>query len=248
MLFACSPSGLFGRTHNAYSVQLNFADRPVAMPKTNSGGGFGFSRASSICYDDVAPVVCKTPRLTVHERIDGVEVLRLKTVPAGRMIYGIASTPTINSHGYSLLTKGCVVRLPTPLLSAHAKFGGPIGAVFHVEKSDSRLYVRARLFAGPAADYAWKLITSGETLSFSGAALPGSTTAEAEVDGVKFYSNWTLGEVSICRKGANPDCWAQIFNGEFATAASPGLGARGGASDSASATGRATSAVTWKSA
>lgn len=122
------------------------------------------------------------------------------------MIQGIASTPTINSHKYSLSSGGCRARFPIPVLSGHAK-GPPIGEVVLVRIAERSVFVEAIIFEGnPAADHAWKLIESGETRCFSGAADQSSWRLAGEVDGVKFYDSWWLKEVSVCRTGANPDC------------------------------------------
>ena len=126
------------------------------------------------------------------------------------MIQGIASTPTIDDHGQSLASKGCSFSLPVPLLSKHAKFGWPIGEVVLARKSPSQIYVVASLFEGRAADYAWRLVQTGELQCLSVAVAPDGCEVEAEVEGVRFYSKWRLAEVSIVRRGANPDCRFEI--------------------------------------
>lgn len=124
------------------------------------------------------------------------------------MIHGIASTPTVNSHGDSLKSDGCQICLPVPLKSEHGT--GRVGEIVYVRRSRQSLYVRAIMDEGSAAaDYAWNLILNGETRCFSAAA---AATGEAtSVDGKKFYSKWTLGEVSVCRNAANSDCYFEIF-------------------------------------
>lgn len=154
----------------------------------------------------------KAPSRFGHSLRDGIETIWIKDVPKGRKIHGIASTSTINSHNYALLAKGMTARLPVPLLSSHEGHRAPIGEIFHIRKRETEVYVIGRLYENEAADHAWCLIERGETLCFSGAASPGSTHLQGISQGVKFYDRWTLGEVSICPKGANPDCTFSIYS------------------------------------
>ncbi|MBB4262665.1 hypothetical protein [Bradyrhizobium sp. CIR3A] len=159
--------------------------------------------------------------------VNGVETIWMKNAAGGRltakrMIHGIASTPTINSHKYSLLSRGMMVKLPVPLLSSHKGHATPIGQVVLVRKKADQIYVQAVVFHNEAADYAWKLIEQGETRCFSGAAAPDGYRVQGVVDGVTFYDRWTLGEVSVCRKGANPDCTFEILPSSSLLAAAPG--------------------------
>jgi hypothetical protein len=79
------------------------------------------------------------------------------------------------------------------------------------------------------------------------ARFPSNTsTIEAEVDGIRFHKSWKLGEVSIVRTPANPDCWCLIWIGNCDTGDLPPVGARGERRDTASGTGSLTSALTWK--
>lgn len=136
-----------------------------------------------------------------------------------RIIEGIASTPTPNSHGYALSSAGCCIRLPLPLLSSHGYFGDGrkmagtleqcrIGWVVWARKSREQILVRACVDEGyEAADYAWKLIEAGELRAFSGAASRDSyKNLRGVADRVAFFDKWDLLEVSACRAGANPDC------------------------------------------
>jgi len=135
-----------------------------------------------------------------------------------RIIEGIASTPTPNSHGHSLSSKGCLIRLPVPLLAGHGfmrdtrKLAGPIhkcriGWVTWLRKSREQILVRACVDEGyEAADDAWKLIEAGALRAFSGAAVCNDLHLRGVVDGVRYFDQWTLEEVSVCRTGANPDC------------------------------------------
>lgn len=127
-----------------------------------------------------------------------------------RGIHGIASTPRINAYETSLASDGVEVDLPLPLFSQHDTRGAPIGEVFYAAKGPDRLYVRARLFDTPAATYAWGLIVTGEVRAFStGAAMP--LEPGSVVDGKKFFTRWPLTEVSICRRGGNPDCVFEVM-------------------------------------
>jgi hypothetical protein len=146
-----------------------------------------------------------------HWHSGDMQCIWIEGAKSERMIDGIASTPTVNSHKYSLASAGCHIRLPVPLLSSHKGHSTPIGEVVHVRKCPLQIYVRAIVHHGPAGDYAWEMIESGELRAFSGAAVQESWKLDGIVDGVSFYKNWTLREVSICREGANPDCWFDIY-------------------------------------
>jgi hypothetical protein len=129
-----------------------------------------------------------------------------------RMVHGLASTPTINSHKYSLDSSQCRIVLPIPLLVAHEKIGS-VGEIVMVRRSPREIYVIGALHDNsPASDYAWELVQQGTLKAFSGAAEPGSATAVGSVLDVKFYGQWTLSEVSLCLQGANPDCRTEIFS------------------------------------
>ena len=149
------------------------------------------------------------------KRVDGVETVWLEGRTGRRMIFGIASTPTINSHGYSLSSDGCAARLPVPVLSEHAGEGKPIGEVILLRKNREHVYVEAVIFEDNfAADHAWKLIESGKLRAFSGAMSgdPRTYHLQGIADGVSFYDRWTLKEVSICRAGACPGCGFEIMH------------------------------------
>jgi hypothetical protein len=129
-----------------------------------------------------------------------------------RMVHGLASTSTINNHKYSLDASKCRIGFPIPLLASHEKFGS-VGEIVLARRSPREVYVIAALHDdNAAADCTWELIRQGELKAFSGAAEPGSLAAVGSVLDVKFYGEWTLSEVSLCRQGANPDCLAEIFS------------------------------------
>ena len=149
-----------------------------------------------------------------NERVNGTETVWLEGRTGRRMICGIASTPTINAHKYSLSSEGCVARLPIPVLSQHEGDGKPIGEVVRLRKSRRHVYVEAIIFEGNvAADHAWRLIEAGELRALSGAMSndPRTHRLQGIADGVSFYDQWMLKEVSICREGANPDCRFEIL-------------------------------------
>ena len=54
----------------------------------------------------------------------------------------------------------------------------------------------------------WRLINDGTLRSLSVAKR--NLVYDAEVDGVRYVRTWHLGEVSICRRGANPDCIFEV--------------------------------------
>lgn len=161
-----------------------------------------------------APVI-KVPKGSTrfgHIRSGEIETLWVKRHSGKRMIHGVATTPTISSNKQSMSSRGCTIRLPVPVFSQHASAADRIGEVVSVRKSAREIYVIAVIDEhGAAADYAWRLIEAGEVRAFSVAAIKGAEIG-AIVDGIKFWKRWTLGEVSICRAGANPDAYFEIYN------------------------------------
>ena len=139
-----------------------------------------------------------------------------------RMIYGIASNPSVNSNGYSLSSKGCSVKFPIPLLSQHGHIGdtrnaphkmsdSKIGEIVWLKKTADAIWVRAVIDHSLAGDHAWKLIRSGETRAFSTAAVESSIRLKGIVDGHRFFDRWLLKEVSVCRAGACPGATFDIY-------------------------------------
>lgn len=153
------------------------------------------------------------PRFALTRRA-GVETLWIRGAGGPRMIAGIASTPAVNGHKCSLSSSGCRVRLPVPLYSQHATSAPPVGQVVFVRKSAAGIYVRAVIGSGAAADHAWQLIMRGEARAFSAAAADGAHVSGI-VDGVNYFDDWRLAEVSICRAGANPDARLEVFIGRI---------------------------------
>jgi len=130
-----------------------------------------------------------------------------------RLIHGLASSSTINEHDYALIARGMTAVLPLPVLSVHTGHECPLGQVFYIRANASKVYIRAQIFDTDAGDYAWNLIQCGDLRAFSGAAARDSMKLQGVVEKKKFYSEWRLGEVSICRKGANPDSIFEIWDG-----------------------------------
>jgi hypothetical protein len=132
---------------------------------------------------------------------------------ARRMVHGIATTPTITTNNHSRSSAGCRVDFPIPLLVSHEAHGS-VGEVVMLRRSPREIYVIAALHDDNlAADYAWSLVEQGELKAFSVASAPGSHhKISGAVLGTLFYSEWTLGEISLCRTGANPDARAEIFS------------------------------------
>jgi hypothetical protein len=123
-----------------------------------------------------------------------------------RMVHGIASTPTITTNNHSRSSAGCVVDFPIPLLCKHEALGS-IGEIVMLRRSPREIYVIAALHDDNlAADYAWSLVEQGELRGFSVASVKRSSTVAGSVLGTKFYSTWTLSEISLVRTPANPDC------------------------------------------
>lgn len=102
------------------------------------------------------------------------------------------------------------VKMPVPLLFAHKGIEVPIGDVFMVSKSEHQVYVRALIFEdNAAADHAWLLIEAGEVRALSVSRT--DQHLQGIVDGISFYDRWRLKEVSICRRGANPQAYFEIL-------------------------------------
>lgn len=148
---------------------------------------------------------------------DGVEKLWIDK-SGRRVIEGIASTGAMTTRDLAHNPKGCLVRFPVPLLFGHGyvnvngarKRGyrrvedARVGEVVMVLKRPDAVIVRAVIDDSLAGDAAWALIESGEARCFSVCA--SNNQLKGIVEGNKFYDEWTLKEVSVCFKGANPDC------------------------------------------
>jgi hypothetical protein len=134
------------------------------------------------------------------------EIKTARDMLGDRIIEGIASTSTFNSHGYALKAAGCFIRLPVPVLWRHqANFH--IGEVTAAWKSDRGIEVRCEIFRTRAANEAWHEIKSGNALCFSGAASDLHRSSAMRMQSEKsLFLEWRLKEVSVCFQGANPDC------------------------------------------
>jgi len=146
-----------------------------------------------------------------------------------RMIYGCASTPTVDTNKLSISSAGCDFHFPIPLLADHGMICGDddnrvhasshakdlkIGDVVWLAKCESGIFIRAVLDDSRAADAAWELIESGEykSLSRGGLGRYAHNKKRGVVNGVTYWERWKLGEVSICQEGANPDCQFAVFD------------------------------------
>ncbi|RVD72931.1 MAG: hypothetical protein E5V62_02985 [Mesorhizobium sp.] len=129
----------------------------------------------------------------------------------GLRIHGLATKPSVTENNQATTSAKMQATLPVPLLSEHKDDGShPIGQVYHLRKSPSGIYMRARLFADHiGARYAEELIRKGDVQCLSIAHAAGSKLL-AVVDGTKFWGDWTLKEISICREGANDGCRFEI--------------------------------------
>ncbi|MCT2577679.1 MAG: hypothetical protein E5X23_09295 [Mesorhizobium sp.] len=148
---------------------------------------------------------------TWTRRQDGTDEMSIPARAGARMIHGLASSSSINSHGYALISRGMDCHLPVALLSSHKGHSAPIGEVFYVRRTEDRIYVRAQINDNEAGDFAWTMIRSGELRCFSGAARNSSLRLQGIVEGKTFYGAWELLEVSICPTGANPDSVFEVY-------------------------------------
>lgn len=136
------------------------------------------------------PVV--PPSRVYRSVIGGTEVMLLRDAPQGRKIHGIASTSSIlDADNIALISRGMKVDLPVPLLSKHEGLGqGAIGEVYHVEKSNDQVYIRARLFDTEAADFAWGLIDEGRRNACRSDMTRSACRASSTVSGSSIGGSW----------------------------------------------------------
>jgi hypothetical protein len=121
-----------------------------------------------------------------------------------RMVHGIASTPTITTNNHSLSSAGCEIDFPIPLLCSHEELGS-IGEVVMLRRSPREIYAICALHDDNlAANYAWSLVEQGTLRAFSVASE--RSKIDGSVLGTRFYGEWKLREISLCKQGANPDC------------------------------------------
>ena len=148
-------------------------------------------------------------------RRDGLLEMAVPSLNKTRRIHGICTTAIVDVHRQVLETAGCNARLPLPLRYGHEKIGGDIGQVYLLRRSAGLMYFRAAVDSGPAGDHAWSLIERGEVASVSVGPSSGRNQSEvrAVVDGVKYYSRWSLDEISLTRTPANAACRLETWDG-----------------------------------
>jgi hypothetical protein len=139
----------------------------------------------------------------------GRDVRAFKSAHDGRgsrVIEGAASTSTFTSKGQARKAEGCKVELPVPVLWRHEKHS-KIGEVTYAAVSPQGVWVRCSIDHSARGDIAWQEIRSGRALCFSVGGGKGVAPAPGMMmaDGLLF-PEWVLNEVSVCPKGANPDC------------------------------------------
>jgi hypothetical protein len=122
-----------------------------------------------------------------------------------RMIRGIASTPTVDSYNGSLTPTGCQLKFPIPLKSSHCE--GQIGDVVRVQIEPKQVVIHGLIWTTAAADFAWDLVRQGEVRCLSVGTV---SLRKTVVEELTFIERWLLAEVSICRRGANPDCSFEV--------------------------------------
>ena len=163
----------------------------------------------------VAPVETVSendPRIIKRSHSDGVERVWINGWSRSKyLIEGIANTPAINSHNYSLLSRGCELKLPVPLLWSHAQHGGAIGEVCYMQRDEKGIYIRAAVFTHEASQHAWRKIVLGEVSGLSCAAVQDDWHLQAEVGDAKFYDKWRIKEISVVPTPACPGCWFKIY-------------------------------------
>ena len=124
-----------------------------------------------------------------------------------RIIEGIASTAATNKYGYALAPLGAEYELPMPLLLSHRWADPPIGEVFFLERSLTRIEFKARIATRGIHNVndAWRRITSGQSIGVStGFSHYGDSRHYRK--GAPVYHKWRMCELSVCEDvGANPD-------------------------------------------
>ena len=137
-----------------------------------------------------------------------------------RIIEGIASDGSVNSHGFSLAPAGAMWTAPLPLLWAH-DWRTPLGEVVEIELIRNKLRFRARVATGvlPHADAAWHRISTGAALGIS-TGHDWLGVDQRPLRGGKLGSHfdaWHVAELSVCNGlcGANRNAtieFAATFN------------------------------------
>jgi hypothetical protein len=150
----------------------------------------------------------RSPRIPCRVwRDNGIETLKRLDLHGERMLHGIASTPAISRNKRSFRPEGCRARIPVPLLSAHHELGH-IGQVTLVRKTPVHVYVQAVFDDTRAGRYAWDLFARGELRALS---VGTHEICKTVVDGIEFHDEWHLREVSLSRRGANPDAYCEPY-------------------------------------
>jgi hypothetical protein len=141
---------------------------------------------------------------------------------SARMIDGVAVTPRLNANNHVFRVEGCKITLPVPLLSAHHETGW-IGEIVYCRWDSSSLYIRAIVDQSMAANHAWQLVQSGDLRALSIATVDhdGIVVDDGETER-KFFENWRLSEVSLCKAGANADAFCYPYDWELGVQAHRG--------------------------
>ncbi|MGF6481937.1 HK97 family phage prohead protease [Paraburkholderia sp. JPY419] len=137
-----------------------------------------------------------------------------------RIIEGIASTPTPDRYGDSIVPEGCVFATPLPLLVAH-NARDIVGAVVLGAASVAGITFRATVAklaeAGPLkslVDDTWQSVKSGLLRHVSVGFRP--LDVEDLPDGHKRYRKWEWLELSLVSIPANPDARIEHVRGHSA--------------------------------
>lgn len=154
----------------------------------------------------------RVTRVIRHVVGDGYERVELRGPSRRRMLMGVVSTDSPDSHHVSLNPMGCVLQLPLPLLAGHGLKDKRsdssldrerIGEVIWIQKSAREIAIGAVLDNSRAADAAWGQILAGELKALSHELR--DVEWRGVVGGVRYVEAWRMIEVSVCQSGSNPD-------------------------------------------
>jgi len=159
------------------------------------------------------PVASSEARRTSRRILtDAFEHIEVEPISVRRII-GIASSAAIDSHNTVLDPWGCIASVPCPLLFEHATKGRlkgesleslAIGEVYSCVRTRDTVAICACVYPTRAGDRAWELILSREARALSVAIT--NERLRGVVDGVRYFDQWRLAEVSIVRAAANSEC------------------------------------------
>jgi hypothetical protein len=120
----------------------------------------------------------------------------------GRMVRGVASTPTLDSRGRRIWPAGISATLPCPLLYEHDG-GEEIGQVVYLEIYSEYVVMTATMKYSGRADGIWRSLEKGHLALSIGHE---NLLAVDSCDAISI-TKWRLREISVVGEPANEDTW-----------------------------------------